>query len=419
MTRVSLISSSAELRDRLQPLTGSTAFTPTGGSGDPASVLAQFTGLPPEVVIMDCRADAEGKLALAAVLIETYPATGILLVSDRPGELALPAMRVGVQDILPPYATLAEFGDAVEAVATATRNRTAQLSEVPAEVTRVVPAGQIVSVMSPKGGVGKTTVATNIAVGLAQRAPGSTVIVDLDVQFGDVASGLDLEPHHFLADVVHGAARYDAVVMKTFLTQHKSGLYAICAPNVPSDADKITADDITHLLQGLAADFRYVVIDTAPGMSETTLAALDATTDLILLSSMDVPGIRGLKKELDTIRELELTLNSRQVVLNCADHKGLLSVADVEATIGTKVDLALPRSKAALTSVNQGIPLLQSGVRDPLTKQLRTLVDRIATPATRTNGSPVANGSAVAAAKPASQPASRWSLFKKKGTVAA
>ncbi|GAA3639246.1 AAA family ATPase [Microlunatus ginsengisoli] len=415
MTRVSLISSSAELRDRLQPLTGSTAFSPAGGTGDPASLLAQFTGLPPEVLIMDCRADANGKLALAAVLIETYPATGVLLVSDRPGDLALPAMRVGVQDILPPYATLAEFGDAVEAVASATRNRVAQLTEVPAEVTRVVPAGQVVSVMSPKGGVGKTTVATNIAVGLAQRAPGSTVIVDLDVQFGDVASGLDLEPHHFLADVVHGAARYDAVVMKTFLTQHKSGLYAICAPNVPSDADKITADDISHLLHGLAAEFRYVVIDTAPGMSETTLAALDATTDLILLSSMDVPGIRGLRKELDTIRELELTLDSRRVVLNFADHKGLLSVADVEATIGTRVDLALPRSKAALTSVNQGIPLLQSGVRDPLTKHLRNLVDRIATPTRpgRTVESPVAG------AKPSPQPASRWQLFKKKGTVAA
>ena len=162
----------------------------------------------------------------------------------------------------------------------------------------------MINVMSPKGGVGKTTVSTNIAVGLAQREPGSTVIVDLDVQFGDVASALDLEPTHFIGDVVHGAARYDAMVLKTFLTQHKTGLYVICAPNSPAEADAITPEDVTHLLEMLTAEFRYVVLDTAPGMSDTTLAALDATTDLVLLTSMDVPGVRGMRKELDTLATL-------------------------------------------------------------------------------------------------------------------
>ena len=91
----------------------------------------------------------------------------------------------------------------------------------------------MVSVVSPKGGVGKTTVATNLAVGLAQRVPNSTVLVDLDVQFGDVASALDLEPEHFLADAVHATAKRDSMVLKTFLTQHRSGLYVICAPARP------------------------------------------------------------------------------------------------------------------------------------------------------------------------------------------
>ena len=96
----------------------------------------------------------------------------------------------------------------------------------------------------------------------------------------------------------------------------------------------------------LAAEFRYVVLDTAPGLSDTTLAALDQTTDLVLLTSMDVPGVRGLRKELDTLAQLGQQFESRQIVLNFADARGLLSVADVEATIGTSVDLLLPRSKA-------------------------------------------------------------------------
>jgi pilus assembly protein CpaE len=372
VTRVSLISSSAELRDRLRPLTGETSFSPAGQLG------TQFKGDPPEVLIMDCRADVDGKLALAAVFVETYPATGILLVSDAPTELALPALRAGVQDIISPEATMEEFGAMVELINTATQNRVRQFSEVPGEMTTATPKGRIISIMSPKGGVGKTTVSTNIAVGLAQREPGSTVIVDLDVQFGDVASALDLDPKHFIADVAHGAARYDSMVLKTFLTQHKTGLYAICAPSTPAQADEITPDDVTHLLEMLAAEFRYVVLDTAPGMSDTTLAALDKTTDLILLTSMDVPGIRGLRKELDTLATLGIHTETRQVVLNFADPKGLLTMDDVRATIKTQVDLTLPRTRATVNSINQGVPLLESGQRDPMTKQLNKLVDRLA-----------------------------------------
>jgi pilus assembly protein CpaE len=168
------------------------------------------------------------------------------------------------------------------------------------------------------------------------------------------------------------------MVLKTFLTQHKTGLYAICAPSTPAEADEITPDDVTHLLEMLAAEFRYVVLDTAPGMSDTTLAALDKTTDLILLTSMDVPGIRGLRKELDTLATLGIHTETRQVVLNFADPKGLLTMDDVRATIKTQVDLTLPRTRATVNSINQGVPLLESGQRDPMTKQLNKLVDRLA-----------------------------------------
>lgn len=370
MTRVSLISSSAELRDRLRPLTGDTSFSPVNHS----------VKEPSDVVIIDCRIDADSKLALVAQMTETYPATGVLLVSDSPADLALAALRVGVQDILSPESSMEEFGAAVEAIAEITQNRVRQFSEVPTGVVASEHKGRVISIMSPKGGVGKTTVSTNIAVGLALAEPGSTVIVDLDMQFGDVATALDLSPTHFIADVSHGAARYDAVVMKTLLTQHRTGLYAICAPSSPAEADAITPDDVTHLLQMLAAEFRYVVLDTSPGMLDTTLAALDQTTDLVLLTSMDVPGVRGLRKELDTLATLGVAPETRHVVLNFADPKGLLSVADVEATLKTRVDLTLPRTRGTVNSINQGVPLLESGARDPMTKQLQKLVGRLSDP---------------------------------------
>ena len=151
----------------------------------------------------------------------------------------------------------------------------------------------------------------------------------------------------------------------------------------------------------LAAEFRYVVLDTAPGLSDTTLAALDETTDLVMLTSMDVPGVRGMRKELDALAQIGQRFESRQIVLNLVDARGLLSVADVEDTIGTSVDLLLPRSKAVLTSVNQGVPLLQGGGRDAVTKQLRRLVDRL------TAGDPAvqpAQGKTGRAARTSDQP---------------
>jgi pilus assembly protein CpaE len=240
--------------------------------------------------------------------------------------------------------------------------------------------GRVISVVSPKGGVGKTTVATNIAVGLAKAEPHSTVLVDLDVQFGDVATALNLTPQHTLADAVHGPASADAMILKTFLTLHETGLYVICGVDTPAAADGVTGDDVARLLTTLAAEFRYVVVDTAPGLSEHTLAALDVTSDPVLLTSMDVPGVRGLRKELQMFDALEMFPDDRFVMLNFADKRSGMSVADVEATLGTDVSVVLPRSKAVPASVNLGVPLLQSGVRDPMTKQLRDLVGRFNAP---------------------------------------
>lgn len=339
-------------------------------------VLQQLLGLPrPDVIILDGISDPDAALALAAGLTESDPTNMIILVANQDADLALPALRSGIRDIVVPESGPAELRAAIDR---ALRSRPV----IPLPATQGQDpvqqmAGRIVTVVSPKGGVGKTTVATNIAVGLATRFPGGTVLVDLDIQFGDVASALDLEPEYFLPDTVTGQASRDAMALKTILTEHRTGLYAVCAPDSPIDADPITGDHVAHLLRMLASEFQFVVVDTAPGLSEHTLSALDETTDLVLLSSMEVPGVRGLRKELDTLGQLDMLPERRRVVINFTESHSLLSIADIEATIRAGVDHQLPRSKAAVDAVNQGVPLLESGVRDPLTKQLRLLVDGI------------------------------------------
>src|SRR5690606_2008611 len=171
----------------------------------------------------------------------------------------------------------------------------------------------------------------------ANQSPQGTVLVDLDIQFGDVAAALDLDPEYTLGDVVHGSAVHDVMGLKTLLTRHHTGLHILSGVKTPAEADEVTAGHVAAIIGLLKSEFRYVVIDTAPGLGPHTLAALDHTTDLILISSLDVPGVRGLRKEMELLDELDLPPATRHIVVNFAERSGGLSLADVEATIGRKI----------------------------------------------------------------------------------
>lgn len=379
MSRVVLAGTTGEdlvLRVK-QATDGDVTVLPAGRlPGDPARLFEQLAdGELPDVLLVGPAAPAAEVLTLAARLDVHSPGIAVVLIADPSPDMWQAAMRAGIRDLLPPTADVAEIRAAVDRAGQAAASRRRVLRPV-SETERYT--GRVITIASPKGGVGKTTVSTNLAIGLTAAAPQSTVLVDLDVQFGDVASALGLVPEYTLPDAVRGPASEDTMVLKTFLTQHPSGLYAVCGAESPAAGDTVAGEDVTRLLASLAREFRYVVVDTAPGLSEQTLAALDRATDVVMLTSMDVPGVRGLRKELDVLRELAMIPAGRHVVLNFADAKGGLSVRDVETTIGTGVDVVLPRSKAVPTSTNQGVPILQSSRRDPMARELRRLVSRFA-----------------------------------------
>lgn len=342
----------------------------------PEEVLTQLLGEPPEVFVLGPGLPADETLKFAAVMDLQYPEISMILVTDESSEVAIQAMRAGIRDLLDPAAEVDHIRIIVERASLASAGRRRGLSPSSSEHHEHAAGGRIIAVISPKGGVGKTTVATNLAVGLGKFAPMGVVIVDLDLQFGDVASGLMLEPDHTITDAVVGAASQDSMVLKTYLTVHPAGIYALCAPKNPVEMDKITGENVSHLLSQLRQEFQYVVVDTAPGLGEHVLATLDLASDAVWICGMDVPSIRGLRSGNQILSELNLLPEVRHVVLNMADRRSGLTLQDVEATIGAPVDVVLPRSRTLPFSTNKGIPLLQDGSRDPAQKGLRQLVER-------------------------------------------
>jgi pilus assembly protein CpaE len=339
---------------------------------DPQQLFESLTNHP-EVLILGPEIPVEEALRLSTVFDVQCPEISVILVGDPSPELVVQAMRAGIRDVLSPTEDLNQIRAVLERAchAFATRKRSfGVVSDQPQD------KGLVIGVFSPKGGVGKTTVATNIAVGLGKLAPMGVVIVDLDLQFGDVASGLYLTPEHTVTDAVSSSASRDPLVLKAFLTMHPAGIYALCAPKNPVDADEITAAQIGHLLDQLAATFQYVVVDTAPGLPELGLTAMERCTDVVWVSGMDIPSVRGLRSGLDVLKKLDILPETRHVVLNMADSKTGLSIQDIEATIGAPVDVSIPRSRSVAYSTNRGIPVLQTTRSDRAIKGMKKLVER-------------------------------------------
>ncbi|MCW2132057.1 AAA family ATPase [Arthrobacter sp. VKM Ac-2550] len=379
MSRFLLIDSNASFEQKLRlalagGLPGEMAtISPDSVIGEAHELLSLIMGNRPEVIVLGPGLATEDALRLATVMDVQFPGLSVVLVAEATPELVLQAMRAGVRDVISPLADIPSIRILLERASQVFASK--YLKMFPG-ATPSSEQGLVIGVFSPKGGVGKTTVATNLAVGLGKLAPMNVVVVDLDLQFGDVASALYLDPEHTMTDAVSNSASQDSMVLKAFLTVHPANIYALCAPLEPVMADLISADQVTHVLQQLTAQFKYVVVDTGPGLNEHTLAALEQCTDAVWVAGMDVSSVRSLRTGLDALRQLDLIPETRHVVLNFADAKSGLSVQDIEASLAAPIDVAIPRSKALSYSTNRGIPILQDEVKDPATKNLKALVQR-------------------------------------------
>jgi pilus assembly protein CpaE len=239
------------------------------------------------------------------------------------------------------------------------------------------PTGQMITVFSTKGGVGKSLMATNLAVSLSDQ--GRTVcIVDLDVNNGDVAIMLQLTPMRTLNDLTAFRGEIDVDAIETLVTPWSKTLGVVAAPVHLDATDQATSDDIGKLLDLLVRVYDYVVVDTSGVFDEFALTALDRTDTLVLVGTLDIPALKGLKLATQTLDLLNFPRDKWRFVLNRADQKVGLSVDEYENTLGLKADCSLVSSREVLAAVNRGEPLVTAYASHPNSKAIKTLASSIA-----------------------------------------
>jgi pilus assembly protein CpaE len=232
--------------------------------------------------------------------------------------------------------------------------------------------GKIVTVFCPKGGTGKTVMATNLSSALAKYHGKRTLLLDLDLQFGDAAIMLGIEPDKTIQDLVTAPGELDPEKLAGYTTRHASGLDVLPAPVRPEDAELVTEQKLTRLLEVAKQSYDAIVVDTSPFFHGPMLATLDRTDELLLLCGLDVPTIKNVRLSIQTLELLSFPPERIRVVLNRANSNVGMKRSEVEAALEAKVRFEIPSDRAVPLAVNRGNPAVLSdagcdfsrGVRD-------------------------------------------------------
>jgi pilus assembly protein CpaE len=333
--------------------------------------LERLRAYEPHVVILDMGDDPERDIRTAAAIASGVPRTTLVgLGPELDAAHLLDAMRAGVVEYVPDPLEPQSVSDALERV----MRKRGWGGYLQGRRT-----GKILTFFSPKGGSGSTTVVTNVGIELHRLTGKKTLLVDLDLELGEIASLLGVRPRFHFVDLVRNIHRMDADLLSSYIEGHKSGVQVLSAPFEPEMGEQVGGEDIARALGLLRSHYDYVLVDMSKSLGAPARAALQMADQIFLVSNMDVPSLRNLKRCLPMLNGVTGGDATRlRLVVNRFNSKSLIDLKDVEETLGLDVYWTLTNDfETVITAISAGQPLVLEG-NSRYAKELKALARDIA-----------------------------------------
>jgi pilus assembly protein CpaE len=371
--RVLVVDDIPETRDHLTKLLSfESDIDVVGSAASGREAIEVATKLLPDVVLMDINMPDMDGIAATEQLSATVPSVAVVMMSVQgEADYLRRSMLAGAREFLVKPFSSDELTSSIRQVHAREREKASRMAASPAAAatTQAVPTsnasgepGLVVAVFSPKGGVGRTTVAVNLAVAAATELGKRVVIVDGSFQFGDVGVLLNLNPRgKSIADLAPELEAGEVESLDSFVINHSAGVRVLLAPPSPEMAELVTPSGIKKVLEGLRHDHELVVVDCTAYFNDTTLAILDSADIILTMLSLEITSIKNMRLFLEVAEQLGYESGKVRLVLNRADSTLGIRVADVEHSIGRKVDETIVSDgRSVVYALNRGVPFFLS-----------------------------------------------------------
>jgi pilus assembly protein CpaE len=374
-----VVSTDAGFRDALQraltasrqPITVAVEIdSPFTAIGD--QQLKQLRDAKPAIIFVDLESDASLGVRLVQFLADAHPEARFVAAGTAPSpELLMSAMQAGVSEYLTKPVTQESLAGALERMERKLGGAAGVIQE----------PGKLLVFFSAKGGSGSTTVSTNLAIHLYQLTHKRVLLADLDLELGEIALFLGVQPRFNFVDLVHNFHRLDAELLASYIERHESGVHLLSAPFHPEKVEAVTADQIRQILKFLKQNYDYIVVDTPRSFSPAAIAAFEQSDAIYVVTAVDLPSLRNIKRSLPLLERITGgRLEERvRLVVNRYHPDNVISLDEVHRTLGLDVHWKLSNDyETVINSINAGAPLMLNGRNSAFRTDLRALGAEIA-----------------------------------------
>ncbi len=287
------------------------------------------------------------------------------------------AMQAGVKDILSSPLKAGELLAAIETAMVGSEEEEDRIRPDAASNGRRKSAGTVLTIFGAKGGIGKTTIATNLAAAIARDSESSVLVIDLDTRFGDVAILLDVEPRHTVAELAAQVSTLDRDTFRSALIRHDSGAYVLPSPKHPKEWQRIEAEQIKELVRMAARMFDYVILDTPGAFNDIVGTAIQVATEVLVITSVDMASIKDTSFILDLLDAESFPDERLRLTVNHANGANTIRAHDIERVLRKTAFWEIPHDSAVTLATQVGQPVVVARPRSRAAKSFAGLAEKI------------------------------------------